>query len=497
TIAKLPQANPGGDLSLSCSDYDIPNGKWLPVELTNTITGDYESILWSTNGDGTFSDPTAVAPLYNPGLADIWKGDIELCVTVQGVEACQTSDTKCMMLYIPQQLIYFDVDGWWGISSYLDTDLPLVSQVMDPLVLIPGSQHLVTMVDKQGKYFWAEPVPAQGTLGNWMPIGYKAKIKNPPACLPIYGDSLLNQTFTVSGASTFLPVLTNVPVPIDELLAGHLNDILLIFDWSKKVLWTPQAADFTELYPGRAYLMTNRVATGAYTIEYPDFVPDAPHLYPATSPKAAVIHNSPWQQEINTAVPHIMLFDDKVMNKLNHGDILGVFDSQGNCYGQAEYGTEGVFSLIAMGRNNQLRDERAGFETGEKMFMRKYNAITQGHQAVTFVYDTDFPSSDGLFAENGASRVVDIIETATSVNDDLTLNSVTIYPNPANSELNIKAGSNIRKVELLNSVGQIVMSQSFDANQIRLDVSQYKAGLYIVAITQSTGDVITRRVTIY
>jgi hypothetical protein len=498
TIAKLPLANPGGDLSLSCNDYDIPNGKWLPVELTNTITGDYASIQWTTDGDGTFSDPTALAPLYNPGLADIWKGDIELCVTVESVEACQTSDTKCMMLYIPQQLIYFDADGWWGVSSYLDTDLPLVSQVMDPLVLIPGSQHLVTMLDKQGKYFWPEPIPTQGNLGNWIPIGYKAKIKNPPACLPIYGDSLLNQTFTVSGAFTFLPVLTNVPVAINQLLAGHLSDILLIYDWSNKVLWTPQAADFTELFPGRAYLMVNKLATGSYTIEYPDFVPNAPHLYPTTLPKSAMIHNSPWQQESNTAVPHIMLFDNKVMSKLNSGDILAVFDSQGNCYGQTEYGNaEEVFSLIAMGRNDQLRDERAGFETGEKMFMRRYNAATGVQQAVTFVYDTDFPSSDGLFAENGASRVVDFIETATNVNDDLIMNNVTIYPNPASSEINIKAAGNIRKVELLSSTGQIIMSQSFDATQIRLDVSQYKAGVYIVAITQSSGNVITRRVTIF
>jgi uncharacterized repeat protein (TIGR01451 family) len=498
TIAKIPQANLGGNLSLTCDDYDIPNGTWLPVALTNTITGDYASIQWTTNGDGTFSDPTAVAPMYNPGLADIWKGDIELCVTVQGVEACQTSDTKCMMLYIPQQLIYFDADGWWGISSYLDTDLPKVSQVMDPLVLIPGSQHLVTMLDKQGKYFWPEPIPAQGNLGNWIPIGYKAKIKNPPACLPIYGDSLLNQTFTVSGAFTFLPVLTNVPVAISDLLAGHLGDILLIYDWSNKVLWTPQAADFTELFPGRAYLMVNKLATGSYTIEYPDFVPNAPHLYPVTPPKSAVIHNSPWQQESNTAVPHILLFDDKAMRKLNSGDILAAFDSQGNCYGQTEYGnTEEVFSLIAMGRNDQLRDERAGFETGEKMFMRRYNAATGVQQAVTFVYDNDFPSSDGMFAENGASRVVDFIETATNVNDDLTMSNVTIYPNPASSVLNIKAGSNIRKVELLSSTGQIIMSQSYDATQIRLDVSQYKAGVYIVSITQSSGNIINRRVTIF
>ncbi|NCA86940.1 MAG: T9SS type A sorting domain-containing protein, partial [Clostridia bacterium] len=498
TIATPPQATLGGDLSLSCADYDYLSGKWLPVALTNTITGDYDSILWTTDGDGTFSDPTAVAPLYNPGLADIWKGDIELCVTVQGVDACQISDTKCMMLYIPQQLIYFDVDGWWGISSYLDTDLPLVKQVMDPLVLIPGSQHLVTMIDKQGKYFWAEPVPVQGTLGNWMPVGYKAKIKNPPACLPIYGDSLLNQTFTVSGAFTFLPVLTNVPVTINQLLAGHLNDILLIYDWSNKVLWTPQAADFTELFPGRAYLMVNRTAIGSYAIQYPDFVPDAPHLFPATPPKSGVIQNSPWQQVRNTAVPHIVLFADKATSKLTNGDILAVFDSQGNCYGQTEYGnTEDVFGLIAMGRNEQLRDERVGFETGEKMFVRKYNAATGEQQEVTFVYDTDFPSSDGLFAANGASRVVDIIETATHVNDLSSIGNVTIYPNPANSELNIKAGSNIQKVELLSSAGQIIMSQSYDATLVRLDVSQYKAGVYIVSITQSTGEVITRRVTIY
>jgi hypothetical protein len=401
-----------------------------------------------------------------------------------------------MMLYIPQQLIYFDVDGWWGISSYLDTDLPLVKQVMDPLVLIPGSQHLVTMLDKQGKYFWAEPVPTQGTLGNWMPIGYKAKIKNPPACLPIYGDSLLNQTFTVSGAFTFLPVLTNVPVAINELLAGHLNDILLIYDWSKKVLWTPQAADFTELYPGRAYLMVNRAAIGAYTIEYPDFVPDAPHLYPATLPKAAVIHSSPWQQEINTAVPHIMLFDDKAMNKLSNGDILGVFDSQGNCHGQAEYGTEGVFSLIAMGHNDQLRDERAGFETGEKMFVRRYNATTGEQQAVTFVYNTDFPSSDGLFAANGASQVIDIIETATSVNDDLSVSHVTIYPNPANQVINIASGYDLRKVTLINYVGQTVFSQVVDGNDFQINVSGFVKGMYFVRIETTQGSVITKPISI-
>jgi hypothetical protein len=150
-----------------------------------------------------------------------------------------------------------------------------------------------------------------------------------------------------------------------------------------------------------------------------------------------------------------------------------------------------------MGRNDQLRDERAGFETGEKMFMRRYNAATGVQQAVTFVYDNDFPSSDGMFAENGASRVVDFIETATNVNDDLTMSNVTIYPNPASSVLNIKAGSNIRKVELLSSTGQIIMSQSYDATQIRLDVSQYKAGVYIVSITQSSGNIINRRVTIF
>ncbi|MDD3527613.1 MAG: T9SS type A sorting domain-containing protein, partial [Bacteroidales bacterium] len=126
-----------------------------------------------------------------------------------------------------------------------------------------------------------------------------------------------------------------------------------------------------------------------------------------------------------------------------------------------------------------------------------YNAATGEQQAVTFIYNTDFPSSDGLFAANGASQVIDIIETATNVNDDLSVGNVTIYPNPASSELNIKADRNIQKVELLSSTGQIIMSQRYDATQIRLDVSQYKAGIYIVSITQSTGEVIMRRVTIY
>ncbi|MCF8366917.1 MAG: T9SS type A sorting domain-containing protein, partial [Bacteroidales bacterium] len=498
TILNAPSADLGPDRELDCADYDVDNGAWLPLQFNNTISGDYISIEWTTDGDGTFDNPNAVSPNYYLGLSDIWDGDLEICINIQAAGDCQFNVTQCVTIYVPQQLIYFDEDKWWGISSYLETDLPTVPEVMEPLVLIPGSQYLVNMVDKTGKYYWPEPVPPQATLGDWLPIGYKLKVKNTPACLPIYGDSLADQTFSLNGSFTYLPVLTNVATNIEDLFAGHLEDILLIYHWADNQLWTPIASDFDSIYPGYAYLLVNKFGYEPYTIEYPDFVPDAPHLYPVQVKKSEFINNSPWRDVENTALPHIFLFSDNAMNKLQPGDILGAFNQAEECFGMAEYGDkDAVYKLVAMGQNGFSKDER-GFGVDDKMTFRIYRQNAGEELEVSFIFDTQFPSSNGLFANNGVSMVKDIVISATSINEPFAEDyQLSVYPNPASVELNVVSNQIISEIQLLNNLGQVVYQSNPNVNSTLVDISMHPKGIYLVAVKSENDQVTIKRVSIY
>jgi hypothetical protein len=329
-----------------------------------------------------------------------------------------------------------------------------------------------------------------------MPIGYKIKMKNTPACLPIYGDSLADQSFLINGNFTFLPVLTNVPVSVDSLLKGHFDDVVLIYHWAKNELWTPAASDFDFLYPGYAYLMVNRFGTTPYTVEYPDYVPDAPHLYPVQVTKE-VVNNSPWDDVQNTAQPHIFLFTENALAKMKPGDILGVFNESGECFGMAEFGDKtALYKLVAMGYNGFTSEDR-GFLAGDEMQFKIYRQDDSEERDVTLIYDPDYPSSDGTFAVNGVSMVVDIVTTITTIDepqsDSFMLN---LYPNPASDVLNLVSDTKIVEVKIMNSSGQLVMQNTPNSTQLVLDVSHLSAGIYMIAVKNSHQQTTIQRVSI-
>lgn len=61
-------------------------------------------VQWSTNGDGTFSDPTTENPVYAPGILDIQNGHVKLTITSFATEPCPPlQGTDSMILTIQQQ----------------------------------------------------------------------------------------------------------------------------------------------------------------------------------------------------------------------------------------------------------------------------------------------------------------------------------------------------------------------------------------------------------
>ena len=80
TIAAAPTAYAGVDAIICSAQYT----------LIDASAENYNSIEWTTLGDGTFDDISAVNPVYSPGPTDIENGNTTLILTVVGAEICGT-----------------------------------------------------------------------------------------------------------------------------------------------------------------------------------------------------------------------------------------------------------------------------------------------------------------------------------------------------------------------------------------------------------------------
>ncbi|QBN20376.1 T9SS type A sorting domain-containing protein [Flavobacterium nackdongense] len=58
-----------------------------------------------------------------------------------------------------------------------------------------------------------------------------------------------------------------------------------------------------------------------------------------------------------------------------------------------------------------------------------------------------------------------------------------VYPNPTSGQLNLSAAQNISKVALFNILGQKVLSETIEANQRQLNISNLQKGLYVMEVT--------------
>ena len=81
TIGKTPTAFAGTEAAI-CSNEDYYNNI--------AIAENYNSIEWTTLGDGTFDDSSVVNSTYTPGPTDVENGLTSLVLTVVGTEACGT-----------------------------------------------------------------------------------------------------------------------------------------------------------------------------------------------------------------------------------------------------------------------------------------------------------------------------------------------------------------------------------------------------------------------
>src|SRR5690606_16927170 len=80
------------------------------------------------------------------------------------------------------------------------------------------------------------------------------------------------------------------------------------------------------------------------------------------------------------------------------------------------------------------------------------------------------------------SEATEVVSTVTLSLSEFDTTQLKVYPNPTNTELNISYTDTINQVEVYNLLGQKIMTESFDANRISLDVSNLTNGSYILIL---------------
>ena len=79
----------------------------------------YQSLLWTTSGDGTFDDATIADPIYFPGTQDIQNGSVDLTITATGSD--NSTITDVMTVFIQENVT---IDQGLFDVYYCATDSP-------------------------------------------------------------------------------------------------------------------------------------------------------------------------------------------------------------------------------------------------------------------------------------------------------------------------------------------------------------------------------------
>jgi len=117
--------------------------------------------------------------------------------------------------------------------------------------------------------------------------------------------------------------------------------------------------------------------------------------------------------------------------------------------------------------------------------------VKEKHNATTYT-DTDLnPGEEYTWSVTvvcGAVESDPITKTSKCEGiNDIGLSRFTIAPNPATNEVVIKAGVEFNTVEVVNFLGQTVISQVVNNNSVKLDVSNLNNGVYFVRLVSENG----------
>ncbi len=366
--------------------------------------------------------------------------------------------------------------GWSGLSSYVMPADNAIVEVFDPV-----SSSFIIAQTMTGAYY---PSGGMNTIVNWeSQSAYKVKM-NSPATLPIVGLEELNKTYNLTSGWNLVPVISAAPVDVVALFSG--TGLVIAKDIAGVGVYWPDYGINTigNLLPGSAYYALMNTS-GAVTF------PSSPKNGWNGEPPAVKHPAHPWNKVNMSPSSHLIAIEISGLSGLMAGDIIGVFGSNGDCYGVTEITSTTINAFITAYADDELTIEKDGFGELEPMAFKVYRPSTGESGDLEVEYNLHLPQT-GYFTGEGLSaiKMLKVYSTGIGNSDE---SQVSIYPNPTDGLIWITGIDGFSSIDIIGGHGTSVKTISTSGlHSLSIDISGLSSGIYQVRISGVDGIAVKR-----
>jgi len=209
----------------------------------------YDSLYWSSDGDGAFNNPNMLNATYQHGSEDLQQGFVVLRLHIINYRGCEGEILKELKLFFIQNQSIILPGGWSGFSTYLQaTEVSLDSLGKE------FSDDLVILQNQDAYYMPGNPGNTLNSLSKLS--GYQVKLSDSVAVL-IPGWIDRNDSIQIFPGWNLIPVLSPCQQEVDLIFAPFSSQIILVKEAVGLKMYWPGAGVFTleTLNPGNSYFI--------------------------------------------------------------------------------------------------------------------------------------------------------------------------------------------------------------------------------------------------
>ena len=529
------------DLSLAGSaglDVDVCYGE--PAQILG-YANNYESISWTTAGDGTFDDTTIANPVYTPGPTDLANGTVTLSITVSGSHGNVINDDMNVN-------IYHEVSVSMP-TSFVAIEYCAVEEPQSIVVEVTGDYDSFTWSTSGDGTF--EDATALETTYTPGPMDIENGVSltataHSPGCGPVSFDYPFEMNLAPSFTMGIIPPCAfdycqgqDIEMPVDIEFAGFIDGLMTITinDENYPVVeGEPFLLPTATLEPGSHSAHFQHLSNGLCDIDIDSYfsfsILAAPNLtveetsYEICQGESVSIelHTSggdPGHPEAyhftvsGEGVEPIEIIGESYTLTLTPAESTEIhltriaMENPSECGGDCSTDLDITLTLEVIptdvapviSGDTELDARLTPTSTYTIANDLKVAYTLEPDEAGTLTVSDDDKTIEVLWNQSYKGAVTltatplsecnDLVgslnitvKNSTDVNE--TANSTKIYPNPTSEKVNIEC-IGMTHVTVFNAIGQMVYDAEVDTDKVTLNTETIPAGSYLVRITTNEG----------
>ena len=524
------------DNSMTASaGIDLATCEDNPVQVLG-YAANYQSIQWTTAGDGTFSDATIANPVYTPGTQDVANGTVNLTMNVTGngdpiTDDITVSISHSVTITTPPSLLpmnYCAIEEPQDIAVEIEGDYTSFQWTTTGSGVFENANETITTYTPSTEDIEAGSVTLLATAvseGCGEVVFEYAFEMNP---LPHMDMPLPNCILTVCQGADFTLEFAEFTGFVNSTMTLEVNEETITLTEGQ-----PLVLPMADLEPGDYTFMFNRLSNG-----YCDTEVDMSLVIQVLATPSLAVEETEFEIcEGETVVVELTAAG---------GDPMGTYTLEGEGFEPITFTGASYTMEMTPAESTELRlthimaettgcgdNCEADLDITVKVTVMPYAEVPEisgdnevdvrlnPTSAYTIVNDvmagftlepeeagTLLPANDGKSVQitwsesykgdvvltatpssicnNGDGTMTVSVKNSTGV-DELSSNAK-VYPNPTSEKVNIEC-TGMTHVTVFNTLGQMVYNAEVDTDKVVINTETMPAGSYVVRITTAEGSI--------